>query len=396
MATPLPPPTGQTALSALPQYGGAGGSNQAGQYYAGQEFAKLFGRNPTQSELDQFTPFYLGADPNIANVAGGNQAVSSYFNQQQQIANAPQQEADQIKAQIPIIGDLINQQMTGQIKNLTDPNSEQYKTFAGNLNNLGITPSSGAFQSGLGSAVGGAANDFLGKAIGAVGLPIAQTYAQGMTTPFTDAMSRPGQLFNHNLDLQDFLQQMTAANNLFDKSQPSDLQKGIGIFGGAGQGVEGLGKGTAALAQTSYVCKELIERGLLCESDMDDFHVHIMPALFKKGRAFWKYAMDGYNLVQAVNKRGLDWKAFKPLLFDRVMAEPDPCKAVDLYADACHQLCISTDRSLWDQRVYRTSIWDSLIFLPRLFTYTPFLEALIHCIRVKMLFIYDKPKCEVH
>src|SRR5258708_5331998 len=164
---------------------------------------------------------------------------------------------------------------------------------------------------------------------------------------------------------------------------------------GAAQGAGNLGQGAAGFKQaTSYVCLELIRCNLICESDMDDFHVHIMPALFKKGRAFWKYAMDGYNLVQAVNVKGLNWKHFKPLLFDRVMEESDPCKAVDLYADACHQLCISAAPDLWDGRVFRSSLLDSAPFIPFLFFYTPFLKALWKCIRIKTLILYDRPRCE--
>lgn len=96
------PTNGETPLGSLPQYGGAGGSQQAMDAYAAQEFQKLFGRNPTQSELAMLSGSYAG-DKNVANVAQGNQAVSQYFqgfsnnpasiyaNQQKQwSANAPQ------------------------------------------------------------------------------------------------------------------------------------------------------------------------------------------------------------------------------------------------------------------------------------------------------------------
>lgn len=79
------PTTGETPLSSLPEYGGKGGGTQAQEYYAGQEFQKLFGRNPTQSELAQFSGAYAG-DPNIANLAQGNQAIAQYF---QTFSNSP-------------------------------------------------------------------------------------------------------------------------------------------------------------------------------------------------------------------------------------------------------------------------------------------------------------------
>lgn len=75
------PANGESPLASLPEYGGAGGSTQAQEYYAGQEFQKLFGRNPTQSELAQFAGAYAG-DPNIANTSQGNQAVAQYYNNQ--------------------------------------------------------------------------------------------------------------------------------------------------------------------------------------------------------------------------------------------------------------------------------------------------------------------------
>lgn len=79
------PTNGESPLTALPEYGGAGGSDQAQQYYAAQEFKKLFNRNPTQSELAMLSGAYAG-DKNIANLGQGNQAVSQYF---QNFSNTP-------------------------------------------------------------------------------------------------------------------------------------------------------------------------------------------------------------------------------------------------------------------------------------------------------------------
>src|SRR6266576_2505019 len=85
MATPIMPPSGQTPMTSLPVYGGKGGGQQAQEYYAGQDFYNLFGRNPTQSELDMLAPSYTG-DPNIANTSSGKAAVASYFNS---LSNTP-------------------------------------------------------------------------------------------------------------------------------------------------------------------------------------------------------------------------------------------------------------------------------------------------------------------
>lgn len=354
-----------------------------------KDYLTNFNRLPTNQEFQMAEPQFHGA--------GGDAYVASLAQQQDQLNKAPQQEADALQKQIPIIQNLINSQTQATAQDLTNPNSPTYQSFSGMMNNMGITPSSGAFQAGMGGVLGQNASQAINSALGSVGLPIASGYAQGSMAPFNSAMGRPDQLFQHGLSVQDFLMQSDLAKSLSNSGNPSGAQNILSMATGSAQGGGSLLQGaSAAKNATSYVCKELIKRDLLCESDMDDFHFHIMPAMFKKGRAFWKYAMDGYKLVQAVNKRGLNWAAFKPLLFDRVMDEPDACKAVDLYADACHQLCISSDRSLWDKRVYRTSLWDSLLFLPMLFLYKPFREALLKCLNRKFAIVYDKPRCGVH
>src|SRR5574340_323245 len=73
------PTTGESPLSALPQYGGAGGSQEAADFYAARDFSSIFGRNPTASELAMLSGAYMSGDPNIANTAGGKAAVAQYF-----------------------------------------------------------------------------------------------------------------------------------------------------------------------------------------------------------------------------------------------------------------------------------------------------------------------------
>lgn len=87
MATDYKPLNGESPLTDLPAYGGRGGGDQAAQYYAAQDFLKQFGRNPTQSELSQLAPAYIGGDPNIASLSQGRGAVAQYYNS---YANNPQ------------------------------------------------------------------------------------------------------------------------------------------------------------------------------------------------------------------------------------------------------------------------------------------------------------------
>lgn len=104
------PTNGETPLAELPKYGGAGGSLQAAQYYAGQDFAKMFGRNPTQSELMMLAPSYMSGDPNLTNSAQGQGAIAQYF---QSLANSPtninKQNQDKYLSEAPKYYDSINQ-----------------------------------------------------------------------------------------------------------------------------------------------------------------------------------------------------------------------------------------------------------------------------------------------
>src|ERR1039457_398426 len=87
MAINTDPTNGQTPITSLPGYNpnAPGGDISQQQYYAAQEFAKVFGRNPTQSELDMLAPSYAG-DKNLTNSGAGNSAVASYYNS---MANTP-------------------------------------------------------------------------------------------------------------------------------------------------------------------------------------------------------------------------------------------------------------------------------------------------------------------
>jgi hypothetical protein len=155
-------------------------------------------------------------------------------------------------------------------------------------------------------------------------------------------------------------------------------------FGGPAGGAAA---GAAAQKGTSYICLELIRRGLAIESDLDSLHFKIMPAMLKKGRAFWVYAMDAGKLVDAANKKNVDWSKWKTRFLDDVCLAQSPVEAVNLYSLACRDLALECEPSLWDERVLRVGYLDSLPFLPKLFTYKPFLKAFVKVIRMKISFI---------
>lgn len=112
------PTNGETPLTtdfANAQWGqgewtGTGGSQKAQEYYAGKEFNKLFGRNPTQSELASLSGAYAN-DANRTNTSQGNQAVAQYF---QNFSNTPDQinkaNQDKYLKQAPQHYDAVQQQ----------------------------------------------------------------------------------------------------------------------------------------------------------------------------------------------------------------------------------------------------------------------------------------------
>lgn len=321
----------------------------------------------------------------------------------QEIKNNQQSAGEsQLKSSENSVNDIVNQTMGNVGKQFSDPLSMLYQGFSGGMNNLGISPTSGAFQAGAGSTIASAGLDAANKGLSQVGFPQISNIAGTANAPYQNSLAQmyPGlqSYGGGQSDIYNFGLQSTLAQKLAEQSGPSGAQSALGMAGGAAQGAGSLMQGYGALSKgtSSYVCRELERRGLICASDLEDFYLHMFDAVWKKGRAFWHYKVNGQKLVDAVNAKGLDWAAFKPLLFDRVMEEPDPCKAVDLFSDACHQLCISAARDLWDERVMRTSTWDSLRFIPLLFTDPTFGKNFWNILRIKTLIVYDKPPCRLH
>jgi hypothetical protein len=101
------------------EWQGAGGGDQAQKYAAWQNFAKIFGRNPTQSELAMFAPAFGSGDPNKTNNSQGTAAIAQYFQGQQQTPDklAAQQQAEYLK-NAPKHFDEINQLFQGQLGRL--------------------------------------------------------------------------------------------------------------------------------------------------------------------------------------------------------------------------------------------------------------------------------------
>lgn len=375
----------------------------------GTQFAGAFknstGQDPTS---DDYSKFFSNIGEQVQHSPAGyggtsysdiQNLITPYIQNQygQQVQqNQQQQQTNNLQQNQKTIQGLIDQSTAANTKAFTDPNSDTFKSFSGNLNNLGITPSSGAFQAGLGSALGQGAVQAENQALSQFDIPSVGAIQQTAGAPYQNDLANmyPGlqQYGQQQSNLYDFNLQSDLAKQLASSGSPSGFQTGFGQavsgLGAAGNAAQG---GAAAYQATSYVCMELIKRGLCSEYHLDLLHYNSFPAMFKKARAFWGYAMNGKKIVDACNKAGIDWSLFKEKLINIPLHERDAVKVVEKYTEACKELCMIGDPSLWDERYLRTSLVDSLPFIPLLFTYKPFLKVMIKVLRMKCLFLIDLP-----
>lgn len=289
--------------------------------------------------------------------------------------------------------------------NTMDQNTEQFLTspeaqaqMKGSLNNSGMIDS-GAYDSTLASLMSQGALQNQNNAIQGLTVPAEQGIMGTAMAPYGNAISGSGAgLKNYGAGLtaqSDFNQQAALGEMLAKMGQPSTAQSIMGMASGSAQGAGSLAQGGAsAYNATSYVCMELIRRGLAHNSDLDLLHWKIMPAVFLKGRAFWNYAQNAQALVNAANVAGINWRLFRKELLDDVIAAPSALEAVERYTQTLHRIAIMSGYP-WDPRVTRTGVWDSLWFMPRLLTYSPFVKAFAKAMRMRSLLLLDLPLSEM-
>lgn len=378
-----------------------GGTWQADQYISTfrNNYKNMTGEDPGLQEIQGFIknagvtsaglPGDLGYS-DLSNLAS-TYTQDNYGDAVQKLQQ--KKEADSLSGVQKQIDDLISKQSDQAVKQLTNP--QNVAALKGAYNNNGMLDS-GAYAEGVGNRMADATAGNISSALGSVTLP-ALGNMQGLSSaPYAQQLNNRYSGLDHMNQMSDFGLQSSIAKMLADQAAPSGFDKGIGYTSSLLNGLGNAAKGGASIAATSYICLAMIDAGLLCESDLDDFHVHIIPAVLKKGRAFWHYAKFGQDLARFAKAGGIDWAKYKPLLFDRVMQTTNPCDAVDLYADALKEICQRYAPHLWDERVFRTSLLDSLPFIPKLATFKPFRRAFQKWLRVKTLLVYDKPRCGVH
>lgn len=107
---------------------GEGGGLKAQQYYATKQFHDLFGRAPTQSELDRFSAAYNSGDKNIANISGGNALIADYYDQQ---VNTPEKRYADEQAKYMEAAPQFYDQLNGQFQSVLgrEATSEEKEHF---------------------------------------------------------------------------------------------------------------------------------------------------------------------------------------------------------------------------------------------------------------------------
>lgn len=189
-------PTGETPLTELPQYGGAGGSNQAAQFYAGQDFRQMFGRNPTASELTQLAPAYMSDDPNIANQVQGRSLLAQYF---QSLSNTPERQAAQkqkeYEAKAPQYYDEINQQYQQALgRDATDSEKKHFGALraSGNVDSYTV----GEFLAALPEAVKKQDESFQQNLTGKLQSQDQQYYQENILPAIQQSFAKDGRSFD--------------------------------------------------------------------------------------------------------------------------------------------------------------------------------------------------------
>lgn len=302
------------------------------------QFKNLVGRDPTPQEVNGFAQNALyGAwnQPGDLTYGDSSGLANSYISNNfgpQEAQYQQQQQTDQLGKSQTQVQDLINKTMGNTASQLTDPTSQLYQQLSGSMNNLGITPSSGAFQSGVGSTIANSGMNAQNAALQAIGIPGIQNIANTGQAPYNQSFGS-GQTALGNLEgINNFSMQAELAKLLASQGQPSGAQNILGMAGGAAGGAGSLLSGGAQAYQATWICTQLKQEGLLSDDEIKVLHDHLYKAFWSRPFKFVGYLLFGKLLVYLANKYNTNWRLWKQEFYDEVMEEADPVRAVDVYA----------------------------------------------------------------
>lgn len=309
-----------------------------------QQFKNLLGRDPTPDELGQFQVNALaGALPNAQNPGYGalSGLASSYIQNQfgpQAADYQKKQQTQQLGQSENQLQDIVNKTMSNTTSALTDPNSQIYQKLAGSMNNLGITPSSGAFQAGVGSTIANSGLNAANAGLQAIGIPGIQNIAGLTSVPYEQSFSSGQNAISDLNSLRDFNLESVIAQQLFNQSQPSGFEKDLGYANTASSILANLGKGYSSVGKPTWICTAMWRNKVLAACEVDRLHHHLFKSFFRRFFKFMEYFILGRVVVFMAERKGVDWHDWRTMFYDRVIAEPDSLKAVALYEEAFWQL----------------------------------------------------------
>lgn len=305
-----------------------------------QQFQNLTGQAPTLDQINQYAQQGLhGAWNTNGNMTYGDQSglANSYIQNAfgpQAAAYSQQQQTNQLGTDQSLIQNLINQTMGNTATALSDPNSQIYQTLAGSMNNMGITPGSGAFQAGAGSTIANAGLGAANEGLQAIGIPAIQGIGQTGQNPYQGSFGS-GQTAMGNLEgINNFDMQSKLAQFLQQQGQPSGIMNDIGMASGAAQGTGSLLQGGAQAYKLTWICTAMKRAGAMNSSEVQRIHAHLFKAIGKRPFKFLGYFIFGRLLVWLAENFNTNWYLWKSEFYDIVMEEQDPVKAVDLYETA--------------------------------------------------------------
>jgi hypothetical protein len=298
-----------------------------------QTFKNLMGRDPTSDEVNQYfgQSFANAAHPDLLDPYQTAQSYTTNAFGPDITKYQQQQQTDQLTKSQGLVQDLVNQTMSNTAGQFKDPNSQLYQQFSGGMNNMGITPSSGAFQAGAGSTIANSGLQAANNALQGVTIPGVNSI-QGLTsTPYQSAYSGAAAGQQNSQNLQDFFLQAQLAQMLGNQGGQSGWMKDLGMASGAAQGTGSLLQGGAQAYKATWICTAMRNENILGPLEVKRLHNHLYPAFWKRPWKFLGYLALGKFVVLAANLLKIDWNDWRSRFYDQVIWEEDPVKAVDLY-----------------------------------------------------------------
>lgn len=88
---------------------------------------------------------------------------------------------------------------------------------------------------------------------------------------------------------------------------------------------------TSAIGNATWICTAMRKAGVMTQEEIDLLHDHLYRAAIFKPWTFIKYFVLGKPLVFLCGIVSIEWRPWKLLFYDMVMAERNPIKAVEMY-----------------------------------------------------------------